>query len=68
MSVKVTPEIRREVIEATELCKNPKCTAHDAVVIRIWEYAHKKRDITLVREETIKEVSEKAGLGRLKYL
>jgi hypothetical protein len=57
--MEVTPEIRREVIEATGLCLNPKCTAHDRVIARIWEYAHKE-DISLVRESTIKAILEKA--------
>ena len=64
MDKKVTPEIRQEVIQATGLCLNPNCTAHDAVVARIWEYAHKedsgKETITLVREKTIKDILEKA--------
>lgn len=34
----VTPEIRREVIEATGLCTNPNCVAHDRLVASIWEY------------------------------
>ena len=59
MDKKVTPEIRQEVIQATGLCLNPNCTAHDAVVGRIWEYA-RKGDITLVREGTIKDILEKA--------
>ena len=42
--MKVTPEIRMEVIEATGLCLNPNCIAHDSIVARIWEYA--KRSIT----------------------
>ena len=30
--------IRQEVILATGLCLNPKCKAHDSVVLRIWNY------------------------------
>ncbi len=36
--MRVTEEIRREVISATGLCLNPKCKAHDAVVEKIWKY------------------------------
>lgn len=39
--MKVTEEIRREVITATGLCLNPKCVAHDVIVARIWEYRAK---------------------------
>ena len=58
MRKEVTPEIRREILQVTGLCLNPNCTAHDAIVVRIWEYAHKE-DITVVRERTIKEILEK---------
>ncbi len=61
--MEVTPEIRREVIQATGLCLNPNCTAHDAVVARIWDYAHKE-DITLVRKETIEEIIGRSSSGR----
>jgi hypothetical protein len=64
MDTELTPEIRKEVIEATELCKNPKCTAHDAVVMRIWEYAHKADP----KNAEIKEAIASEILGRLKYL
>jgi hypothetical protein len=30
--------IRREVILTTGLCLNPNCTAHDSIVLRIWNY------------------------------
>jgi hypothetical protein len=36
----VSPEIRAEVIEATGLCLNLKCTGHDSVIARIWEFKH----------------------------
>lgn len=38
MELKVTSRIRREIIQATGLCLNPECTAHDSVVARIWKY------------------------------
>ena len=65
MDKKMTSEVRQEVIKATGLCLNPDCTAHDAVVARIWDYAHKnKEDITLVTEGTIKEIIGRSFSGR----
>lgn len=64
MDTELTPEIRKEVIEATGLCKNPKCTAHDGIVKRIWEYAHKADSENV----EIKEAIAGEIIGRLKYL
>ncbi len=38
MKTKLNPEIRREVIQATGLCKNLNCVAHDDLVEKIWAY------------------------------
>jgi hypothetical protein len=37
-SKKEMNSIRQEVILTTGLCLNPNCTAHDTIVLRIWEY------------------------------
>ncbi len=47
----VTPEIRREVMEATQLCTSPTCTAHDGVVARIWEYKCRGEEIGYAMSE-----------------
>ena len=36
--------IRQEVILSTGLCLNPNCTAHDAIVLRIWKYKQEAAD------------------------
>ena len=36
--MKITKEMRREVITATGLCLTPECSAHDTIVENIWKY------------------------------
>ena len=43
-SKKEMRSIRREVILHTGLCLNPNCTAHDSIVLKIWEYKQEAAD------------------------
>ncbi len=59
--MKVTEEMRREVIAATGLCLHPECTAHDRIVGRIWRYkeeAYERGFGTALIESPLSELLE----------